>query len=112
LVVHLQVTIVTADGSIVIANENENEDLFWAVRGGGSNFGVCTEFVLKLYPQRRTVYAGSIIFPFTSLKEVVETTESWKKTIPTMGAMIQFFAVGPDGQVRQPSLVIFILIVS
>ncbi|THV05381.1 FAD-binding domain-containing protein [Dendrothele bispora CBS 962.96] len=94
----IQATVVTADGSTLTANEDENSDLFWAIRGGGSNFGVCTEFVFKLHPQRRTVYAGSIIYPFSALKDVVQTTESWRKNIPSMGGMIQFFTMGPDGQ--------------
>ncbi len=43
-------TLVTADGSVVHANARENPDLFWALRGGGGNFGVVTEFELKLHP--------------------------------------------------------------
>ncbi|TEB04031.1 FAD-binding domain-containing protein [Coprinellus micaceus] len=53
-----QATVVTADGSILTANDKDNEDLFWAIRGGGGNFGVVTEFVFELYPQRKTVFAG------------------------------------------------------
>ena len=43
-------TMVTADGSIVRAHSRENEDLFWALRGGGGNFGIVTEFEVKLHP--------------------------------------------------------------
>ncbi len=43
-------TVVTADGSLVRANARENEDLFWALRGGGGNFGVVTEFEVNLHP--------------------------------------------------------------
>jgi hypothetical protein len=43
-------TLVTADGSIIHADSKENADLFWALRGGGGNFGVVTEFEVKLYP--------------------------------------------------------------
>ena len=42
--------LVTADGSIVLANQQDNADLFWALRGGGGNFGIVTEFGLKLHP--------------------------------------------------------------
>jgi FAD/FMN-containing dehydrogenase len=45
-----QVTLVSADGSVHTANEKENSDLFFGVRGGGCNFGVVTEFVLALHP--------------------------------------------------------------
>ena len=53
-------TLVTADGSIVRANAKENVDLFWALRGGGGNFGVVTEFELKLHPLKSVVLAEGL----------------------------------------------------
>ncbi|KAJ2913687.1 hypothetical protein MD484_g6727, partial [Candolleomyces efflorescens] len=73
----VQVTIVTADGSVLTANETENTDLFWAVRGGGGNFGVVTEFVYRLHPQRKTVFAGFIVFTPDKLEKLVEVTKKW-----------------------------------
>jgi len=52
--------LVTADGSLVRANEKENEDLFWALRGGGGNFGVVTEFEVKLHPLRSVLIGRAI----------------------------------------------------
>lgn len=52
--------LVVADGSIVQANEKENPDLFWALRGGGGNFGVVTEFEVKLHPLRSVLIARGI----------------------------------------------------
>ncbi|KAJ3530515.1 hypothetical protein NMY22_g8542 [Coprinellus aureogranulatus] len=72
-----QVTIVTADGSILTASDSENTDLFWAVRGGGSNFGVVTEFVFHLYEQRKTVFAGLTIFTPDKLGSLIELTKKW-----------------------------------
>ncbi len=46
----LEVDMVLADGSFVTANESANADLFWAVRGGGGNFGIVTSFVFRLHP--------------------------------------------------------------
>src|SRR5260221_5462230 len=53
-------TLVTADSSIVRANAKENSDLFWALRGGGGNFGVVTEFEVKLHPLTSVVLAEGL----------------------------------------------------
>ena len=53
---------VLADGSVVTANAKENPDLFWAVRGGGGNFGVVTSFLFRLHPIS-TVYGGPMFWP-------------------------------------------------
>ena len=52
-----EATVVTSAGDILKVSETENADLFWAIRGGGGNFGVVTEFVLCLHPQRDTVFS-------------------------------------------------------
>src|SRR5580698_5301506 len=53
-------TLVTADSSLVHADAKENPDLFWALRGGGGNFGVVTEFELKLHPLTSVVLAEGL----------------------------------------------------
>jgi hypothetical protein len=53
-------TLVTADSSVIHANAKENLDLFWALRGGGGNFGVVTEFELKLHPLTAVVLAEGL----------------------------------------------------
>jgi len=58
----LSVQIVTADGSLVTAGPTEHEDLFWAVRGGGGNFGVITEFEVRLAPVGQ-VLGGALLLP-------------------------------------------------
>jgi hypothetical protein len=63
--------IVTAEGKFVTANENENQDLFWGIRGGGGNFGVITSYKLKLHPVGPQVVAGLILY---HLKDAAEVT--------------------------------------
>ncbi|TCD64600.1 hypothetical protein EIP91_003865 [Steccherinum ochraceum] len=73
----VQVTVVTADGVVLVANESQHTDLFWGVRGGGSNFGVVTEFVFKVHPQRHRVFAGRVIFSADSCEKVAAFLDLW-----------------------------------
>lgn len=94
---------VVADGSVLKANESENSDLFWAVRGGGCNFGACTQFVLRLHDQRRTIYSGYLVFPEPLLEPLIEEVDMWWKKGPSeKEGMLLTFALGPapDRHVR------------
>jgi len=62
--------VVLADGSFVRASEDENADLFWAIRGGGGNFGVVTALTLQLH-EVSTVIAGPILWPIDASAEVL-----------------------------------------
>jgi FAD/FMN-containing dehydrogenase len=68
----LAMEVVTADGRVVRATENEHSDLFWALRGGGGNFGVVTGFDYKLYPLGPEVMAGAIAWRAEYVEEVLE----------------------------------------
>lgn len=89
-------TVVTADGSIVRASENENADLLWGLRGGGGNFGVVTEFVFRLHPFNPTVYGGDLFFPVDkgSLLLYADVLDS----APEQANIEPFFVPGEDGQ--------------
>jgi FAD/FMN-containing dehydrogenase len=63
--------VVTADGAFVTASEQENSDLFWALRGGGGNFGVVTSFEYQLHRAGPEVLAGLIIHPFADAAELL-----------------------------------------
>lgn len=79
------------------ASENDNSDLYWAIRGGGGNFGVITEFVFQLYPQRKTVFAGMVIYTPDSLEKIIEVTKCWWPNAGQDEAMCQIATVDPDG---------------
>jgi hypothetical protein len=63
--------LVTADGELIEANEDENKDLFWALKGGGGNFGIVTSFEYNLHKLGPIVYGGAIFFPENSLKDAI-----------------------------------------
>jgi hypothetical protein len=67
-------TLVTADGSVVRADANENQDLFWALRGGGGNFGVVTEFEVELHPLTSVVLAEGL----TAETHIRPLLEHWR----------------------------------
>ena len=67
----LEADVVLADGSFVTANAEENGDLYWAMRGGGGNFGVVTSFTFKAHPVS-TVYAGPMLWHLDKAVEVME----------------------------------------
>ncbi|MCU0758067.1 MAG: FAD-binding oxidoreductase [Steroidobacteraceae bacterium] len=66
------VDIVTADGTLRRASRDENPDLYWAVRGGGGNFGVVTAFEFQLHPVQRTVIGGTLVFPVARARELLQ----------------------------------------
>ena len=68
----LSADVVTADGQLRRASATENPDLYWALRGGGGNFGVVTAFEFQLYEQDRQVISGSYSFPWEEAQQVLE----------------------------------------
>ncbi|KAF8883993.1 hypothetical protein BD779DRAFT_1674299 [Infundibulicybe gibba] len=94
----VQATLVTADQKIRTVNSGENADLYWGIRGAGSNFGVVTEFVLQLHPQRRTVFAGMAMYPAAALAQIMAVmTAWWDKGLDEREALFQCLTKGPDG---------------
>jgi FAD/FMN-containing dehydrogenase len=77
----LAVEIVLADGRFVTASTRENADLFWAVRGGGGNFGVVTSFLFKAQPVH-TSYGGPMLWPMEDAAEMMRWYRSFIATAP------------------------------
>ena len=76
------VEMVTADGEFVTASRSENPDLFWALRGGGGNFGVVTAFEFDLHELDPTILAGPIVYDFADAPSVMREVAKALRTAP------------------------------
>jgi len=97
------VEIVTADGALLTANETTNSDLFWAVRGGGGNFGVVTSFEFQLHPVGPTVFAVITMYPVDQARTIMPKWRDFMLTAPdevTSNAMIMTVPESPMFEAR------------
>jgi hypothetical protein len=76
------VDVVTADGQLRHASADENQELYWGVRGGGGNFGVVTSFEFQLYPMNREVIGGNILFPLSESRQLLDFYSQYQSTAP------------------------------
>jgi len=74
--------VVTADGQLVRASKDENEDLFWGLRGGGGNFGIVTGIDYKLHPVGPEIIGGAVAWPASEAPKVLELYRSLAKDAP------------------------------
>src|SRR6478672_4025618 len=74
--------VVLADGSVVNASEDENEDLFWGIRGGGGNFGVVTRFDFRLHELGPIVLAGLALWPIERASEILRAWRDYVDGAP------------------------------
>jgi FAD/FMN-containing dehydrogenase len=91
----LAIDLVTAEGQLVRASEDENSDLFWALRGGGGNFGVVTGFDYKLYPIGSEVMAGAIAWSAENAAEVLEMFRTITENAPPELACVAVQRIAP-----------------
>jgi len=77
----LEADIVLADGSFVTVNAHQNTDLFWAIRGGGGNFGVVTSFKFQAHPVK-TVYGGPTLWPIEQTDEIMAWYDKFIENAP------------------------------
>ena len=76
------VDIVTADGEFITASEDQNEDLFWGIRGGGGSFGVVTGFEFEVHPVGPEVATGLVFYPGDHAMEVLRAFREYEESTP------------------------------
>ncbi|WP_106209086.1 FAD-binding oxidoreductase [Glaciihabitans tibetensis] len=87
--------IVTAAGNVVWSSHNENPELFWAIRGGGGNFGVVTAFTFQAQRLAPLVFAGNLIYAQPQWRQALRAYEVWTRDIPDELTSILTFMVPP-----------------
>ena len=95
------VELVTASGEVVRASANEHSDLFWAVRGGGGNFGVATWLEYELYPVGPMVLGGLVAHPFTAARDVLRFYRDFTQSLPDDLTAFAGLLHAPDGSGAQ-----------
>ena len=90
----LGVDVVTADGGVLTANESENDELFFALRGGGGNFGIATSFEYRLHPLR-SVVGGMVWHGLERARDVLSFFRDWTRDLPDELSAILFFITAP-----------------
>lgn len=93
----LSVDIVLADGRLLTASDTENEDLFWAIRGGGGNFGIVTSFEYQLHPVGPMILGGMVLYPMEQAKEVLKFYREFSMKTPEELAVLAGLFNLPDG---------------
>ena len=95
--------VVTADGNVVIASDDENPDLFWGLRGGGGNFGVVTRFDFRLHPIGPIVFGGMLMYPAAMAGELVRFYRDFMVKAPDeVGTGLAFITAPPEDFVPEP----------
>jgi FAD/FMN-containing dehydrogenase len=89
------VEVVTADGDIVRASDDDLPDLFWALRGGGGNFGVVTELEFEAHPLGTELVAGMLVYPLAQAREVLGFVREWMEAAPDDLTSFPVFVTAP-----------------
>ncbi|MBB1254790.1 FAD-binding oxidoreductase [Streptomyces sp. OF3] len=95
-------TLVTADGRVRGASEEENPDLFWAIRGGGGNFGVVTSFEYRLHVVGPEVFLCFVLYPLSHAREVLRFCERYTADAPEDVAPVAVLGRVPEAEEFPP----------
>ncbi len=101
----LSVDLVLADGHAVRAAADENPDLFWAVRGGGGNFGVATSFEFRLHPVGPIVTGGLVAHPISQAKDALRMFRDAAATASDDLMLMAVLLTGPDAATKLVGIV-------
>jgi FAD/FMN-containing dehydrogenase len=93
----LSAEIVTADGTLRTVSAEQDPDLFWAIRGGGGNFGVVTRFDYQLHPFNRQLLSGMILWPVDQAREVLHFYADWHAGLSDAAYVGPVMITMPDG---------------
>jgi FAD/FMN-containing dehydrogenase len=93
----LSVDVVTADGRLLKASADENADLFWALRGGGGNFGIAASLEYRLHPVGPTITGGLIAYPFDQARDVLRFYREVTASVPDELMVFAGLIHAPDG---------------
>jgi FAD/FMN-containing dehydrogenase len=94
--------VVTADGSLVVANQKQHADLLWAVRGAGPGFfAVVTQYLLKLYPVPRAITTSTYVYPLPHIEEIGVWAASVAGQLPSDVELTLFIASAPPDLIEQ-----------
>jgi FAD/FMN-containing dehydrogenase len=88
--------VVTADGRLLTASKSENPDLYWALRGGGGNFGVVTSFEYQLH-DLEPIYGGMALYPKSKLKDLFHFFRDYTASAPDSVTAMAGVMIGPPG---------------
>ena len=91
------VELVTADGEVLTVTAQSHPDLFWALRGGGGNFGVAASFVYELHAVGPVIHGGAVFHPFSKAKDVLRFYREITATLPDELTVFAGLLHGPDG---------------
>ncbi|MFW9773106.1 MAG: FAD-binding oxidoreductase, partial [Candidatus Thorarchaeota archaeon] len=94
----ISVDVVTADGRLIKANTEENSDLFWAIRGGGLNFGIVVSFEYKLHPVGPEVLFIMKLYPAEKGKDALRFLRDYMERAPKELGLITFYGTMPDNE--------------
>jgi FAD/FMN-containing dehydrogenase len=100
----LAADVVTADGRLLTANERENPDLLWALRGGGGNFGVVTSFEFRLHPVGPEVMLLAVMYPIEQAPQLLPRWRDFMATAPDEFSSNAMFWTIPESQHFPPAL--------